>query len=145
MQVEINDILFRDILFYTSRTNLSSFLVQWNITETKSVWPHSFYSSIEQIRSDKIFPQHSSFWSKLKNTNVPYEDWLSAKNEFERRKNLPKNHPDRWNSMLDHLRFYNSSDTRPLLTAIEKLSKNFHELFRFDPLTVLSLPSLAFR
>ena len=40
---------FGDTLNYTSPCKLSQYLKQWNVEETKSIFPHGRYSSIEGL------------------------------------------------------------------------------------------------
>ena len=110
--------VFKDALLFTSPCNLSKYLAQNNVVESKSIFPYSFFHSIEELEKYLEFPPYCAFFSVLKNRNVSLEEYESAKAEFSRRKALPESHPESMKSMLDWLIYYNELDTAPLASII---------------------------
>ena len=49
-----------------------------------------------------------------------------------------------WDNFSDYLKWYNSQDVGPLVIALQNSFSKFYEFFKIDPLTKLSLPSMAF-
>ena len=140
-----SSITFRDTLNYTSPCRLSKYLKQWGAKLEKSIFPYSYYSSVEELQAALEFPPYEAFFSDLTQSNVDFAEYESAKQEFERRKALPVNHPDHMKSMLCWLKYYNCLDTAPLVQAMENSFDKFAFYFKVDPNMHLSLPSLAFK
>ena len=90
------------------------------------------------------FPSKDEFWSDLKQKTIDEKSYETAKQEYDRRFNLPKTHADHVSNMFDWLRVYNLLDVKPLTQAIETANSKFNEFFNVDPLISMSLPSLAF-
>ena len=57
---------------------------------------------------------------------------------------MPEGHPQKWNNFAAYLRWYNCQDVGPLVVALSNSFQTFYEYFGVDPLTKLSLPSIAF-
>ena len=140
-----SSITFRDVLNYTSPCRLSKYLKQWGAELQKSIFPYSYYSSVEELQAAVEFPPYEAFYSDLTQSNVDVTEYESAKCEFERRKALPVEHPDHMKSMLCWLKYYNCLDTAPLAQAMENSFEKFAFYFKVDPNMHLSLPSLAFK
>ena len=140
-----SSITFRDTLNYTSPCRLSKYLKQWGAKLEKSIFPYSYYSSVEELQAALEFPPYEAFYSDLTQSNVDFAEYESAKQEFERRKALPVDHPDHMKSMLCWLKYYNCLDTAPLVQAMENSFDKFAFYFKVDPNMHLSLPSLAFK
>ena len=142
--VEIDDTVIHDALQYTSPCNLDTYLRQWQAPESKGIFPHGHFQSIEAIRETIQFPNQSAFYSKLKQCGPSDEDYNHAKEMYETRLRLPDNHPDKWHNFSAYLKWYNCQDVGPLVVALSNSFQKFYEYFNVDPLTKLSLPSIAF-
>ena len=140
----VGKLQFKDTLQFTAPTSLSKFLKQWSVKENKSVFPYEKFQRVESLRAAVKFPDYEEFWSSLSQQNVDRKDYDTAKELYEYRLSLPVGHPDRWETMLDFLKYYNLLDTRPLVEALERCFDNFHLHFNVNPLNSVSLPSLAF-
>lgn len=130
---------------FSSPCNLESYLRQWNSKSAKSIFPYSFFNSIESVSNQKSFPPKDAFKSELKKLEIDDETYKTAKQEYERRQALSNDDPDKIHTFLDWLRYYNLMDVKPLLKAIEICFENFHSYFKSDPMLHFSLPSLAFK
>ena len=130
---------------FSSPCSLDSYLKQWNTNSEKTIFPYSYFDSIESLRKQIAFPSKDAFRSELKQTDIDEVTYQTAKIEYERRQKLPTNHPDRIQTFVDWLRFYNLLDVGPLLRAIDTCFKSFHAYFKTDPILHFSLPSLAFK
>ena len=142
--ITIQSIVLKDVLQFTSPTSLSKFLKQWNASEEKGVFPYECYQKVEQLYTTE-FPAYEKFYSSIKQANISLEEYNQAKQLFEYRTSLPRENPDRWRFMVDYLRWYNLLDVRPLVEALENCFDSFHRHFGVDPLSSVSLPSLAFQ
>ena len=142
--LEIDDIVFKDTLQYTSPCNLDRYLRQWQAPEPKGIFPHGHFSSIESMRETLQFPDKTAFYSKLKQSGPTDEEYNNAKELYNNRCSLPDGHPDKWYNFAAYLKWYNCQDVGPLVVALSNCFKKFHEFFGVDPLTKLSLPSIAF-
>ena len=142
--LEVDDIVFKDTLQYTSPCNLETYLRQWQAPEPKGIFPHGHFSNIESMRETLDFPDQSAFYSKLKQSGPTNEDYNNAKELYNERFRLPDGHPDKWDNFSAYLKWYNSQDVGPLVVALSNSFKKFYEFFGVDPLTKLSLPSIAF-
>ena len=133
-----------DALNFSSPTTMDTYIQQWGAQQTKSIFPYSFYHSIEELESATEFPEPNAFYNDLKQTPVDMKLYNEARSIFELRKKLPVGHPDRMENMKDWLRYYNLLDTSPLVQAIENSFTTFYECFNIDPHLHSSLPSMAF-
>ena len=135
---------FRDILNFTSPTTLDRYTRMWGVTLNKSVFPYGAYKSVEELRTVVDFPTEEQFFSELKQETVDPEQYKKAKEEFERRKELPNGHPEKMKSMECWLKYYNLLDVKPLVQAIDRSFASFYEYFKVDGNQHHSLPSMAF-
>ena len=138
--LEVGDIIFKDVLNYTSPCSLDKYLRQWQAPEAKGIFPHGYFKSIEEIRETVEFPPKSAFFSTLKQSGPADEDYNQAKSLYE-----SKIIEGQWTNFSDYLKWYNCQDVDPLVTAIQNSFGKFFEYFGIDPLTKLSLPSIAFQ
>ena len=138
--LEVGDIIFKDILNYTSPCSLDKYLRQWQAPEAKGIFPHGHFNSIEEIRQTIDFPPQSAFFSTLKQCGPSDEDYNHAKSLYE-----SKIRDGEWTNFSHYLKWYNCQDVGPLVTAIENSFSKFYDYFGIDPLTKLSLPSIAFQ
>ena len=142
--ISTSKFIFKDALRFTAPCSYDKFARVWEAPTSKSIWPYSLYSSVEEIKAAKTFPLLSDFESKLKGGSKPdMAIYISAKTEFYRRKLLPRGHPDRICSMYGFLRFYNIQDVQPLAMAIENCFSCYDQYFGINAITAMSLPSLA--
>ena len=144
LTIQIGGIIFKDILNYTSPCSLSKYLKQWNAPEAKGIFPHGYFKSIEEIRTQVKFPPYEAFFSELKQSNVPENEYKESKLLYDQRCSLPDDHEDKWYNFSDYLKHYNMLDVAPLVKAISNSFGKFFEHFGIDPCTRLSLPSIAF-
>ena len=93
-------------LNYTAPCPLSRFLKTWNAPEAKGIFPHGYYSEIEELQQVD-FPPISAFYDSIKRCDIDEGLYTQVKTEYDRRKQLPENHPDKFKNMLCYLRFYN--------------------------------------
>ena len=142
--ITMGSVIFKDVLQFSSPTSLSKFLKQWGASEVKGVFPYEKFSKVEELYTSQ-FPNYEDFYSTIKNTNISFEDYNQAKQLFESRLALPRGDPNRWQSMIDYLRWYNLLDVRPLVEALQNCFDSFNRYFNVDPLSSVSLPSLAFQ
>ena len=141
----IQKICFRDVLNFTSPTTLEKYMSQWGARATKSIFPYSHYKSIEELKQATDFPDQAAFFNELKQQVIDPESYEMARSEFNRRKSLPPCDPQHMSNMADWLKYYNMLDVQPLVEAIDNSFKTFHGLFKIDPQTHHSLPSMAFQ
>ena len=68
MSIELQNaqLIFKDILMFSSPCDLSSFLRQWNTKSEKSIFPYSFFDSIESVSKQLSFPPKEAFKNELK-------------------------------------------------------------------------------
>ena len=62
-------ISFKDVLNYTSPCTLDKFCKNWGSKLRKSIFPYSFYQSVEELKSATKFPPESAFFDILKQVN----------------------------------------------------------------------------
>ena len=75
--------VFKDALLFTSPCTLSKYLKQNGVTEKKSIFPYTFFHSIEELDQCTDFPPYAEFYSELKGCNVSENDYYVAKQEFD--------------------------------------------------------------
>ena len=136
---------FRDVLNFSSPTSLDKYLKQWGVPISKSIFPYSYYKSVEELSEAIDFPPPEAFFNDLKQIPVDHNLYNTAKEEYNRRKNLPEDHKDKMHNMLDWLEYYNRLDTGPLVQAVVNAFTSFSSYFNIDPHQHYSLPSMAFR
>jgi len=134
---------FKDVCNYTSPAPLSKYLAQWGVSETKSVFPYTYFNTVADISQCSEFPAHEAFYSDLKDKNISENAYFAAKVEYNRRKSLPIGHPEKMNNMRDWLIYYNILDVAPLCQALDNSFRTFYHLFNIDPSHCFSLPKLA--
>ena len=143
LSISTEGLHFKDIFRFSSPVTLSTYLRQNSVVEQKTIFPYSFFNSVEEINNQIEFPPHSAFYSQLKGENVPVEDYDTAKSEYDKRRSLPCSDPLYMKTMIDWLIHYNLLDCRPLAMAINNSFENFFNIFNLDPSWCLSLPSFA--
>lgn len=141
--IETESFCFKDVLHFTTPQPLSSYLRQNSVTEVKSIFPYTAFKGIEEMIETKAFPDYEKFYSELKQSNISFTEYEDARNEFQRRINLPVNDPEKMNNFADWLLFYNQLDCTPLAKAINQSFSNFVKIFGTDPSWCLSLPKYA--
>ena len=141
--VSCGGIVFKDAYLFTSPCSLSKYLSKNQVSEVKSIFPYTAFGSIEEMARQIDFPPHEKFYSDLKGENVSIDEYNLAKSEYDRRKKLPGNHPEKMHNFVDWLRYYNSLDTFPLAKAINNSFAQFFACFKMDPSWVVSLPKYA--
>ena len=66
MMLTVGNFQFRDVLDFTAPTNLDKYLKTWGASEVKSIFPYSFFKSIEDLEATIDFPPKSAFFNELK-------------------------------------------------------------------------------
>ena len=102
------------------------------------------FRSIEQVRAQTCFPTYSQFYSELKRSLIPLEEYNECKAEYDRRRTLSDDHPEKMWNMSCWLKNYNIYDVKPFVNAIETCFENYSRNFQCDPAIKASLPGLAF-
>ena len=138
--LQVGNIVFKDVLNYTSPCSLEKYLKQWNAPDAKGIFPHGYFQDIESIRACVEFPPREAFYSKLKQCELPEEDYSAAKLIYD-----TKIQNGEWQNFSDYLKWYNLQDVGPLVVAISNCFDKFYEYFQIDGMTRLSLPSIAFQ
>ena len=144
ISIQNDTLAFKDALRFSSPCSYDKFVKVWEVQNEKSIWPYSLYNSVEEIRNAKKFPKYTDFRSSLKGGALPDKKlYIKTAREFHRRKLLPTGHPEKLNSMLGFLKYYNSLDVAPLAEAITNCFQCYDKYFGVNPITSLSLPALA--
>ena len=102
--------------------SLDKYLKTWGTEAEKMVYPYTLFETIEEIRECVFFPQIELF-SCDKEINP--EVYQKCKLMFDTRMALPHDHPDKWHSFEDYLKFYNLSDCAPHCPRINKSIPDF--------------------
>ena len=145
MMLTVNQIQFRDVLDFTAPTNLSKYLKTWGASEAKSIFPYSFFKTIEEIEACTEFPPKEAFFNELKQVEIEQSDYDEAKSLYEEFKSLPESHPNHIQNFKGWLKYYNMIDCKPLSEAITNSFDKFYTCFKIDANLHLSLPSMAFK
>ena len=66
MSVQIENIIFCDVLNFTSGCTLDSFARMWGSKQAKGIFPYEKYTSIEEMEDDSRWPDMKDFKSTLK-------------------------------------------------------------------------------
>ena len=115
----------------------------WKTDEVKSIWPYTYFKSIEEIESCTEFPPKEAFYNDLKQQSISENQYQTAREEYYYRRNLPDGQKDKIKSMRDWLISYNKLDVAPLLKALSNCFLAFYDIFGKDPTLFNSLPSMA--
>ena len=140
--IKIERLHFKDLMNFNCPMGLDKYLKIWGTGCQKMVYPYEKFSSIEEIRACKKFPDISDFQTALK-PEVDISVYNSCKQLFEERMSLPEGHENKWVSFEDFLKFYNLSDVYPTSKALLKQFDTYHENFGTYPMSCLGLPSYA--
>ena len=57
---------FRDVINYNAPCSLDSYLKTWNGEYSKSIFPYTFFKSVEELRTHSEFPSKEAFFNDLK-------------------------------------------------------------------------------
>ena len=98
--IESDDFIFKDLLNFTSPTDLDGYLKMWTTSCTKYPYPYEYFQSIDEIKQCKIFPDIAVFFTKLRGecNNFFYD---TGRKIFEEHMALNDDHPEKWTSFLD--------------------------------------------
>ena len=131
---------FKDLMLFTCPMSLDRYLKTWGTEAEKMVYPYTKFQSIEEIRECVQFPPIEDFSvDKCINLQI-YE---KCKFMFQQKMSLPEDHPDKWHSFEDYLKFYNLSDVGPTSLALQRQFEIFEQEFGLCPLQCLGLPQFA--
>ena len=136
-------LIFKDALNFTSPCTLSAYLSQWSVEERKSIWPYTFFNSVEDIKKCTTFPPISAFYNEMKNQHCSPSSYVDEMITYQNHKMLPDGHPDKMVNMECWLKRYNVLDVQPLCDAIETSFQTLYSIFGVDPSRCFSLPGLA--
>ena len=78
----VQKIEFRDVLNYSSPTSLDKYLKQWGAKLSKSIFPYSYYSTVEDLFNATEFPPPEAFYNDLKRIPVDNNLYLTAAEEY---------------------------------------------------------------
>ena len=145
MNLVIGNISFKDALNFSAPCSLDKYMKQWGAKLTKSIFPHGYFSDIQQLEKTVNFPPPAAFYNTIKRANVDMNLYQSEKAEFEKRLALPEDHPDKMFNFKCWLQYYNNLDTSPMIDAISSSFAAFHKYFDVDPGVNLTLPSIAYK
>ena len=93
---------------------------------------------MDDIKSTQ-FPAKKEFFNHFKQKEIDQNTYDSAKQLYE-----SKIASNEWRNMSDYLRYYNLLDVKPLIQALQSCFENYSKYFQVDPMSKLSLPSIAF-
>ena len=133
---------FKDLLNFTCPMSLDRYLKTWTSDCVKMVYPYELFSSIDEIRAQKTFPEIEDFKTALK-PEIDEEVYGQCRAEYERRRSLAPGDPEKWENFEDYLKFYNLSDVKPASLALMKQFETYLENFGSYPNHFLGLPSFA--
>ena len=91
---------------YSAPCSLSKFLRTWKTVEVKGIFPHGYYSTVEELDT-RCFPPKSAFYDNIKKQEVDHDLYEQVKSDYIRRLNLPETDPDKFKSMKCFLKHYN--------------------------------------
>ena len=63
-------VVFRDCLNYTAPCSMDKYCRQWGASMVKSIFPYSYFNSVEELMSTNSFPPYEAFFSELKQVNI---------------------------------------------------------------------------
>ena len=141
--VTCSKFIMKDAYRFTSPCSLSKYLKQNGVVEKKGIFPYTAFSCIEEIEAQIEFPEFHQFYSELRKSNVPRADYDEARDEYNRRRQLPRDNPDHMENFKSWLIHYNLLDTAPLAEAVHNSFGSFFEIFKMDPSWCVSLPAFA--
>ena len=93
-------------MMYSAPCSLSKFLRTWKTVEVKGIFPHGYYSTIEEMEIIP-FPPKSAFFDNIKKKEVDDQLYESIKSDYDRRINLPETDPGKFWNMKCYLKHYN--------------------------------------
>lgn len=101
----------------------------------KGVFPYSYVTGIEILKSTKTLPTKQHFYDSLKETHVSDEDYKHAQKVW--------NHFS-CKSLLDYMKVYLKADITLLADIMENYRRFFFKKFGLDPAHYISLPGLSY-
>ena len=99
---------FQDILLFTTPVPLSKYLKQWGVSEQKSIFPYTLFSSIEDLNRQLEFPRYDQFYNELTDSNVDMQIYLETRQLYNYRRQLSADSTLKWHNFGDFLDYYNS-------------------------------------
>ena len=118
MYIKTKNLHFLDVYNYLAPNySLDNFIKAYRCKHQKSYFPYEWFDSYEKLNYPKL-PPHKAWFSSLKNTNIPEEEYIKCKAVF-REKKMTK--------FEDWLRYYNGLDTIPLVEAVRKMCVQYHK------------------
>ena len=102
----------------------NNYLKQWGVSEEKSIFPYTLFSTIEDLVKQKIFPAYHEFFNELSDSNVNPDLYEKTRTLYNYHCELPDNHPDKWYNFGDFLDYYNTLDN--MVIKILRQNKKIH-------------------
>ena len=119
MCIATDKLRFLDIMnFLAPGFSYAKYLKAFDVSETKFFFPYEHITSLEKLQ-ETVLPPHSAFFSTIKNTNITAEEYAYCQYIWKR---------DNMQSLKDFLIFYNNSDVKPFLTALERQVQIYQNL-----------------
>ena len=119
---------------------LDKYLKCWDGGAVKMIFPYSLFQTVEEMCECTEFPTIEEF---KRDKEIDTEIYEKCKKLFESRMSLPTEHPDRWSSFVDYLKFYNLSDVHPTSIAMMNQFSIFEKNFGLSPYQCMGLPQFA--
>ena len=141
--VQTGGLVWKDLLNFIPPMKLDAFLKMWQTDAEKLCFPYEKFSSIRQLKDCKEFPTVDDFKTSLGN-EVDTNLYRKCKQLFDGRIVLPVSDPNKWNSFVDYLCYYNICDVYPTSLAMNKMMILLEEHFGVNPLINYGLPSFGF-
>ena len=110
MCIKTEMLRFLDIKNYIAPSfSYEKFIKAYDVSQTKFFFPYEYVDSLEKLNHP--LPNHESFYSNLKQTNISLEDYQAIARKWQE---------ENWTSLRELLIYYNNLDVGPFVEAVEK-------------------------
>ena len=132
--IALQSFKFLDVSQYLAPgVSYEAFLKAYDCSQCKGYFPYEWFDSVEKLNHTSL-PDHSDFFSSLKQTNISEEAYAFCQKVWENQK---------MTTFKDFLKWYNILDVEPFVEAVEKM-RNFFEEYGVDLFKeTLSVPGVA--
>ena len=130
-----------DIINYLAGgTSYRKFLKAFGVQEAKYVFPYTYVNNFNVLSETHLPPfDHDCWYSDLKESNLlgeEYAEWVEQGQKGEKPPTAEEKYNQilrdwnekGWRNMGDYLMYYNSMDTGPFVTAVQKLQALYFSL-----------------
>lgn len=129
---------FIDLMnFAPAGCSLDRFCKMWGVSTSKGIFPYEWFDNISKME-EKVFPPYESFFSTLKNSNIPREDYDREKQMFD--EDVAENNFD----FGDYMMYYCVKDVDIMIEAANNMREMFQEKEGIEALSLLTAPSIAY-